>query len=396
MTQTQEQTLLSEARQMSAELIADRREIHRWPEIGFDVFRTAAFAARKLTELGADVRPNVGRTGVVGALGKPGGPVVAIRADMDALPIQEENPVDYASLVAGCMHACGHDSHTAMLLGAARLLSRRQLPGQVRFLFQPSEERFDDQGNSGAPLMVADGALQGASAVIALHVDGELPSGHISIAPGVINAAVDTFRAVVKGKGGHGAYPHQTLDTIWLTSQVLNAMYAVPSRRIDPTRPCVLTVGILHGGTAENIIPETVKIEGTLRSMDEHTRQQLWDQVRGCLEIARALGGDYELEIDKGYPSLANDAGVAATIRSLAEEMLGAERVHSTPPAMGAEDFSYMTNTCPGAMFMLGITPEGEAPRRLHNPRFDVDESALPVGSALLAAAALRLLEQLK
>lgn len=391
-----EQELLTEAQRIHPEIIAMRREIHRWPELAFQVQRTAALVADKLTALGVEVRTSVGKTGVVGTLGKPGGPVVAIRADMDALPIQEENQVDYASQVPGCMHACGHDAHTAMLLGVARLLAPRQLPGQVRLLFQPSEETFDEQGNSGATCMLADGALEGVSAVIALHVDSDLPSGHISISPGVINAAVDTFRGVIRGKGGHGAYPHQTVDPFWLTAQILNAMYAVPSRRIDPTQPCVLTVGILRGGTAENVIPDAVEIEGTLRSMDDTVRQQLCDQVQGCLEIARTLGGDYQLIIDKGYPCLENDPGVAETIRNLAVSMIGADRVHPTPPSMGAEDFSYMTRTCPGAMFELGVTPAGETPRRGHNAKFDVDESALPVGAALLASTALRLLEQVK
>src|SRR5574341_627761 len=212
---------------------------HRQPELSFAVHGTAELVAAVLAELGLKVQTGVGKTGVVGYLGKGEGPLIALRADMDALPIQEENDVEYASQVPGRMHACGHDAHTAMLLGAATLLSRQDLPGQIRFLFQPSEEASDAEGVSGAPRMIADGALDGVDVVIALHVDGTLETGHICAGDGWVGAAVDTFRAHVIGHGGHGAYPHQTVDPIWLASHVLNALYALPSRRIAPLEPCV-------------------------------------------------------------------------------------------------------------------------------------------------------------
>ena len=275
--------MLTQAQEIKPFLVQLRRAIHRQPELGFDVFKTADLVARTLRELGVEAQTGVGKTGVVGYLGDGDGPVIAIRADMDALPIQEINQVEYKSEVPGKMHACGHDAHTAMLLGAARLLSQMKLRGQVRLLFQPSEEDFDAEGVSGAPRMIADGALQGVDRVIALHVDGALEAGTIGLEAGQVAAAVDTFKAQVLGRGGHGARPHKALDPIWLATQVLNALYAVPSRRVDPFAPKVLTVGIVQAGTAENVIPESVYIEGTLRSMDDDTRALLVAEVERCL-----------------------------------------------------------------------------------------------------------------
>lgn len=373
-----------------------RRTIHQRPELGFEVHETAALVARTLGELGVEAQTGVGKTGVVGYLGDPEGPVVAIRADMDALPILESNEVPYKSQIPGQMHACGHDAHTAMLLGAARLLAKEKLPGQIRLLFQPSEEDFDTEGISGAPRMIADGALKGVDGVIALHVDGQLETGTIGVEAGKVAAAVDTFRATLKGVGGHGARPHTTVDPIWLTAQVLNALYAVPSRRIDPFEPNVLTVGVVRAGTAENVIPPTAYIEGTLRSMEPETRTALHREVARCLEITRALGGDYDLQIIEGYPPMFNDAGVCDLMRAVGGDLLGADKVGPREPSMGAEDFSYMTQLAPGAMFRLGVRPPGAEPRYVHTPNFDIDEDALPVGAAMLAETALRLLRNLQ
>ncbi|MEK6575327.1 MAG: amidohydrolase, partial [Chloroflexota bacterium] len=229
--------MLAKAQAIKPRIVELRRAIHRNPELGFDVFKTAELVARTLGELGVECQTGVGKTGVVGYIGDGDGPVVAIRADMDALPIQEINQVEYASQVPGKMHACGHDAHTAMLLGAAMLLTKERIAGQIRLIFQPSEEIADAEGISGAPRMIDDGALKGVDAVIALHVDGTLDAGTIAVEDGKVAAAVDSFRAHIIGAGGHGAHPDKTIDPIWLTTQVLNAMYAVPSRRIDPFQP---------------------------------------------------------------------------------------------------------------------------------------------------------------
>lgn len=382
--------MLKEAREIQDQLTKWRRAIHQQPEQGFEVYRTAELVAMTLTELGIKVQRGVGKTGVVGYLGGGDGPVIAVRADMDALPIQEENEVEYASQIPGYMHACGHDAHTAMLLGAATLLSRQSLPGQVRFLFQPSEEMNDEEGISGAPRMIDDGAMEGVDAVIALHVDGSLETGRISVGSGGVGAAVDTFRAHIMGQGGHGAFPHQTIDPIWLASQVLNALYAIPSRRVAPLQPVVVSVGVIRGGTTDNVIPDTVYLEGTLRSFDDAIRDQLIQEVGQAMMVARSLGGDYQLEIERGYPATYNDPAVVGWLRQVASDLLGEERVGTEQKGMGAEDFSYLAQLARGAMFRLGVKPPGAAPRYGHTATFDVDEAALPIGTAILAETAWR------
>jgi amidohydrolase len=386
--------MLVEARQIKDDLIRWRRAIHRQPELGFNVFRTAELVTQSLVELGIETQSAVGKSGVVAFLGEQEGPVIAIRADMDALPIQEENQVDYASQVPGCMHACGHDAHTAILLGVAKLLSQKKLTGQVRLLFQPSEEVADEQGISGAPRMIEDGALDGVDAVIALHVDGRLNTGEICIEDGWVGAAADTFRAHIIGRGGHSAYPHQTVDSIWLTSHVLNALYAIPSRQIHPLEPNVVTVGVIMGGSTDNVIPDTVYLEGTLRSFSTEIREQLIQEVERVLGITRTLGGDYDLKIERGYPPQLNDHRVAAWLRQVGVDLLGDTQVSDEQKTMGAEDFSFMTQITQGAMFTLGVKPADAQPRYLHTATFDLDEEALPIGCAILAETALRFLNQ--
>jgi amidohydrolase len=382
--------MLKEAREIQQQLIQWRRTIHRQPELGFDVHRTAELVATILANLGLRVQTGVGKTGVVGYLGADDGPVIGIRADMDALPIQEENEVEYASQVPERMHACGHDAHTTMLLGAATLLSRRNLPGQVRFLFQPSEEIGDEEGISGAPRMIADGALEGVDVVIALHVDGSLDTGRVSVGDGWVGAAVDTFRAHIIGQGGHGAFPHQALDPIWLASQVLNALYALPSRRVAPLQPSVVSVGVIRGGSTDNVIPDAVYLEGTLRSFADDVREQLIQEVEHAMRVPRAFGGDYHLQIERGYPATYNDPIVVGWLRQVGSELLGRDRVGTEQKTMGAEDFSFMAKAAKGAMFRLGVKPPGAEPRYLHTSTFDLDEEALPIGAAILAETARR------
>jgi amidohydrolase len=387
-------SIFSKAKDIETQLVQWRRTIHRQPELGFDVYQTAELVAKSLADMGIEVQTGVGKTGVVGYLGEQDGPVIAIRADMDALPIQEENDLDFKSQVPGRMHACGHDAHTAILLGTARLLSHEKLPGQVRLLFQPSEEIADVQGISGAPRMIADGAMQGVEAVIALHVDGTTDTGSIRIENGWVGASVDTFRADILGKGGHGAYPHEVIDPIWLTSHVLNALFAIPSRRLTPLEPCVVSVGVIQGGSADNVIPDCVHLEGTLRSFSEEIRELIIEEVEQAIRLAQNFGGDYYLEIERGYPAQFNDSHVAGWLRQVGKDLLGADHILEEQKSMGAEDFSYMSRTAKGAMFMLGVKPPGSAPRYLHTATFDIDEGALSVGTAMLAETALRFLRR--
>ena len=384
--------MLERARALQDQIVAWRREVHMHPELGFKEHRTAGLVADAVRAMGLSVATDVAKTGVVGCLGA-GRPAVGIRADMDALPLQEANDVPYASQTPGVMHACGHDAHVGILLGVARLLSEMtdRPAGQIRFLFQPCEEGWDPEGKSGAMRMVEEGVLAGLDAVIALHVNTKIPAGKVEVRSGDAMAAVDSFNATLTGAGCHGAYPHLGVDPIFILAQVINAIHGVRARRINPVRPAVISIGAVHAGEAPNVIPDAVRLNGTLRSYDDETRERLVEELERALGVARALGGDYQLEVERGYPATYNDPRVAATMRQAAEEMLGAEGLHPPEPAMGAEDFSYMAREAPGAMFMLGAKI-GQEERPHHSPVFDVDESVLYIGAAVLAETACRLL----
>ncbi len=387
--------LLEHTQRIEEQLIAWRRDLHQHPELGFEEVRTATLVADTLRSFGIAVQTQVGKTGVIGTLGS-GHPVIGIRADMDALPIQEANDVPYASATPGVMHACGHDAHTAMLLGVARVLSELpdRPPGTVRFLFQPCEEKQDADGLSGASRMISDHALAGVDAVIALHIASEAPTGIVIIDDGPIHAAADAFEAVITGKGGHGAYPHQGLDPIYLLGLVIQAIYGIRSRRIDPTQPAVISIGSIHTGTASNVIPDEVRLNGTIRSLSDDIRAQLHTELEHAFAIVRPLGGDYQLTIQRGYPPLHNDATIAGAIRAASGEIVGAERTIRYGFSMGAEDFAYMTRTVPGAMCFVGAQI-GSDMRPHHSPIFNIDENALKIGAAVLAQSAVRLLTQL-
>jgi len=347
-----------------------------------------------LESLGYRVRTGVGRTGVVAERGQ-GHPIVAIRADMDALPIQEANDVPYASQVPGVMHACGHDAHTAIGLGVATLLAQETFPssGTVRFLFQPAEEVGDDEGISGAPRMVEEGAMEGVDAVLALHVDADTAAGDITLGAGPVSAGVDSFRATVTGKGGHGAYPHEVVDPIYIAGHVILALHGIVSRRLHPSAPAVVSIGSIHGGQADNVIPEQVEMSGTIRFMEPEVREQIHAGIERALGVARALGGDYALRFEHSGPPMINDVGVVGLIRKVATELLGDEHIQPHKQEMGAEDFGAFSELAPGAMFMLGCRIE-EDERKHHHPRFDINERCLPIGAAILAEAALRLLRK--
>lgn len=387
--------MLERAHMLSDELVRLRREIHRHPELGFREFRTAALVEETLAEIGGfAIKSGVGRTGVVGQIGSGEGPTIAIRADMDALPIKEENETDYASSVSGVMHACGHDAHTAMLLGAAHLLRQSFLDGgwrgNVRLLFQPSEEMFDEDGISGATAMIKDGALEGVDAVIALHVDSTAPAGSCQFDDGYSHAAVDSFEAWIYGTGAHGAYPHRGTDPLYMLGPVLTALYAIPSRRINPLSPSVVSLGHIQGGSASNVIPSEVYIQGTIRSYEQEVREQLWAEVEGALALSQALGGRYRFALHEGYPASFNHVAVNDWMRDVVRDLHDREQVVDIDFGMGAEDFAYMMQLAPGAMFMLGAaTPDGVW-RGHHTPVFDIDESVMPLGAAILAETARR------
>jgi len=389
--------MLQKAQALSDELIRLRRDIHQHPELAFKELRTAALVSDTLREIGGiTVRTGVGKTGVVGDLGTGDGPTIAIRADMDALPIIEANTsAPYCSQTPGNMHACGHDAHTAILLGVAHLLKAEfasgALRGNVRFLFQPAEEDTGGEAMSGAPMMIRDGALDGVDAVIALHIDSTQPLGEITIRAGRSSAAVDTFRAWITATGGHGAYPHEGTDPLWMLGPLLMALHGIVARRINPLQPAVVSLGEIRGGAASNVIPAEVFLQGTLRSFDPQVREQLLEEVERALAVARAFGGDYRLEIERGYPAGQNHPEASAWLERTAIDLLGAGAIDKTRAGMGAEDFAYMTQQAPGAMFKLGAAV-GDFTRAHHTPVFDIDERALPIGSAILAETARRFL----
>ena len=386
--------ILMQAQALADQLTAWRRDIHMHPELSFQEERTANLVAGQLAALGIETQTGVGKTGVVGYLGD-GGPVIAIRADMDALPIQEENNVAYASQTPGVMHACGHDAHTAILLGVATILARMpdRPTGQVRFLFQPSEEDSDDENKSGATRMIEDKALDGVDNIIALHIASDMPSKRISIVDGPASANEDSFEIWLRGTGGHGAFPHQTVDPTFILAQVLNSIHGIRARRIDPTKAAALSIGMILAGAASNVIPSQVYLSGTMRSFDDGVRQQLRDELAKVLEISRVLGGDFELKLWPGYPAMLNDVDVARLVRVSTRDLVGAHALLEAEPMMAAEDFSFMTRKAPGAMFHLGAKKDA-VDRPHHTPVFDIDEAAMPLGAAVLADVACRLLRQ--
>ncbi|HLA08403.1 MAG TPA: M20 family metallopeptidase [Anaerolineales bacterium] len=385
--------MLKQSHAISEELIEWRRDFHMHPEIGFELHRTSRIVADELEKMGYKVKRGVGKTGVVAEIGE-GGKVVAIRADMDALPILEMNESEYVSQNKGAMHACGHDSHTAMALGAALLLSKEKLPGRVRFLFQPCEETTDEEGKSGAQRMSDEGAMEGVSFVIAQHVDPSMPVGTIGINAGPSSGGVDSWYAVIKGKGGHGAHPDKTVDPFHLLAHVIMALNGIVSRRINPFEPAVVSIGSISGGFTENVIPEGVKITGTLRFTDEGVHQQIHAEIKRAFDVAKALGGDYELRYEIGGPPMINDEYVSDIIEKTGTDLLGKENVQEIGKTLGAEDFGEFMKHAPGAMFTLGTQMKGHEGYLLHHPKFDLDERALPIGTAILVETAKRFLLQ--
>ncbi len=387
---------LERAAALREQLVATRRDLHQHPELFFQEIRTAKKITEHLDGLGIEYATGVAKTGVVAHLGE-GAPVIALRADMDALPIMEANEVEYKSQNDGVMHACGHDAHVTCLLGAATLLAQDfaagRLRGTVRFLFQPAEECEDDEGKSGGQRMVDEGALEGIDAVIGMHVISTLPANQVFVREGAFMAAVDSFTAKVIGRGGHGAYPHEALDPIWLSAQVLNGIHGILSRRKHPIEPGLITVGSIHAGKAGNVIPVEVEMTGTIRSFSQETRMLLHRELENAFRLTQAFGGDYHLDIEYGYPVTVNDPEMARYVQRMASDLLGAENVKEAAVETGAEDFSFMAQAAPAAFFYLGAKLD-ERNRLHHAPDFDIDESILPTGAALMAEAARKYLQE--
>ena len=400
------------AHEIESRVIAWRRDFHANPELGNREFRTAGIVAEHLKKLGLDeVRTGVAHTGVVGLLkGALPGPVVALRADMDALPVEEEVDVPFASKVkaqwngesVGVMHACGHDAHTAILMGVAEVLVglRAKLRGSVKFIFQPAEELPPEGEEGGAKMMIAEGALEKPvpQAVFGLHVTSRLPLGVIGYRPGPTMASADSFSIKVNGRQTHGAMPWFGVDPIVTAAQVVLGLQTVVSRQVDLTRePAVVTIGMIKGGVRQNIIPDSVEMRGTIRSFDEEMRDDIHERVTTISEsIARGARATCTVCINKNYPVTVNDPVLTEAMAPTLGRVAGADKLQVVPKVMGSEDFSFFQRVVPGLFFFLGVVPEGKDPKEVapnHSPRFFIDEKSLVVGVRALANVACDFLE---
>ncbi len=379
---------------MEEQLISWRRHFHQFPELSFKEFRTAAFVAQALSDMeGIKVEKGVGLiTGVVGQLKVGKGPTVALRADMDALPIYEENETEYRSTHHGVMHACGHDAHTAILLATAKILSNLakegHMQGTVRFIFQPAEETPDQKGFSGSPYLLEAGAYEGVDVAFALHMCPWLKSGDIQIHDGYSMANVDEFKATIIGSGGHGGYPEKATDPTWMLGLLLQSLHGIVSRRISALDQAVVSIGEIKAGTATNIIPSEVYISGTIRSYQPDVREALEEEIKRAFSVIEPLGGKYNLSFHRGEPALYNHHHCNLIIKSAAQKLKSGIKVTEAPFGLGGEDFGYVTKQLPGAMFFLGCSLLGELQRELHTPVFDIDESALVLGTAIFVQIA--------
>lgn len=376
---------------LAPRLIEIRRHFHRHPELSGQEHQTASYVAGVLSSAGLHVQEEVGRLGVVADLRGEGGDqrCLAIRTDMDALPIQERTELEFASKHPGIMHACGHDVHTTVGLGAAMVLAKLQdsLPGRLRFIFQPAEEVAQ-----GARWMIQDGVMTGVSAILSLHVFPTIPAGQIAVRYGALTAAADDIELKIIGESGHGARPHEAVDAIWIAAQVITTLQQAISRTQNPLRPVVLTIGKISGGRAANVIADQVLLQGTVRSLHPETRSQLPDWIEQIVaNVCASYGATYELTYRPGVPSVQNTPHLSQLLAEAGTDILGADAVQVLPePSLGAEDFSLYLEHAPGAMFRLGVGFSDRPNYPLHHPQFDIDEQAITVGVMTLAQAALK------
>ncbi len=374
-----------------------RHFIHAHPELSFKEFKTSAYISQLLYEWGITNQKVVAGTGLVVLIegNNPTKKCVALRADMDALPIQEDNDVPYKSMVENVMHACGHDVHTSCLLGAARILTdlKDEWEGTVKLIFQPGEEKHP----GGASLMIAEGVLKHPvpSAIMALHVYPNLPSGTVGFRAGQYMASADEIYITIEGKGGHAAQPHSCIDPIAVAAQVIVALQQVISRKCNPLSPSVLTFGSIHGGFATNVIPDRVELLGTFRAMDEKWRHEAHKLIREITEhTCAAYGAKVAIEIPVGYPSLFNDPELTAKAKNWGVEYLGEDNVRNLDMRMGAEDFSFYTHHVPGCFFRIGTNKDNKHfTIPVHNSQFNIDEEAMKVGMGMMAWCAINALQ---
>jgi hippurate hydrolase len=395
MATTTHASLLDDARRLLDDTVELRRRIHRHPEIGLELPRTQRAVLDGLAGLPLTLRTGRTTTSVVATLeGARPGPTVLLRADMDALPLTEETGLPFASELPGAMHACGHDAHVAMLVGAARLLAARRasLAGRVMFMFQPGEE-----GYHGARVMLEEGLLDGdqpPAFAFGLHVGARYASGVIATKPGPLLASGDTLKIVVRGQGGHASAPHDCLDPIPIACEIVQAFQTLVTRRVNAFDPAIVTVAKIEAGTTRNVIPETAHLLGTIRTVSEKTRGSVLEGVKRVAEgVAAAHGAEVSVEFIRGYPVTVNHAEGAARVLRVAAELLGAEQVQAlATPIMGSEDFSYVLERVPGAFAFLGTRPPSGPAHPNHSNRMIVDEAALPAGIAMHVAVALDVL----
>lgn len=384
---------LETAVKLKEELIKNRRHLHQHPELAYEEIETARFVREKLQDMGINEIKTLAGTGVVAMIrGFTPGPTIMLRADMDGLPIHDQKNVTYASKVPGKAHLCGHDAHTAMLLGAARLLSQHPLPvGNVKLVFQPAEE-----GNAGARKMIEEGVLLDPPVDFAagLHVCPDTSVGKLTVCPDACMAFSDTFKIKVIGKGGHAGRPHLTVDSIAVAAQVISALQQVVSRQTDPLSPAVITIGKITGGNVRNVIASSVEMEGTVRTFEQSTRIQIKEKIESITKgLCDGMGATYDYEYIEGYPVLVNSAKHIPLLRKTAEELLDEQALSISSPVTLGEDFAYYAEKVPSLFFWLGVRNEEKGiVHQHHHPLFDLDEESLPIGAAVLARFALNYL----
>jgi amidohydrolase len=396
MSQTDQ--LKSDIDELVPDMVAMRRDLHEHPELAFEEVRTSGIVAQRLRTLGLEVQAGVARTGVVGLLrggaSKPGAKTIAIRADMDALPIFEMNEIEYRSTIDGKMHACGHDGHTSILLAVADILTKRrqELPGNVKFVFQPAEEVI-----GGAEPMVKEGAMEGVNGVIGLHLISDYPLGRVGVRAGTVFASADKVVIRIQGKGGHAAMPETTVDPIVIAAHIITTLQTLISRETSPFSPAVITIGKISAGTAFNIIPETAELQGTMRAFSPEHREKLVRRIgEVATGIALAMGGTCSVEIFDGCPPCTNDPAMTEVVLKAAIEAVGEKDVDESEEVMSSasDDMAYFLNAVPGCYFIVGAHNEEKGARYPHHhPRFNIDEDALAIGVEVLTRAAMEYLE---